>query len=147
MKTLFLLSFIIFFFCLNNVMACMCGESTIKQDFIEAKAVFVGKVVSGGYGKWTVEVSKVWKGKVQKEIKFFDTSQNETSMTTCSAVIKNGVEYIFFAVAGKNKKATSEFYFTFCKYVVEWNTWDDILRISDKEKFWKTLKSKKTVES
>ena len=146
-KILFILGLALFSIAtVSEAQACMCAESSIREDFERVGAVFQGNIVSGKGGNWNIEVNQVWKGKVEKNVQFIDASQDETSMSTCSVgTMDNDKEYIFFVYPDKKEK-TTKFHFSPCNYVVEWNSWSDILRISDKEKYWKKLKAKKPIE-
>ena len=74
--------------------ACICDQTVLpSQGFTHAQAVFTGKVINSGKGRWTVLVMSVWKGDVDEVISLRDDSVG----TSCASNFKVGNEYLFLA--------------------------------------------------
>jgi hypothetical protein len=96
------LSSMVFMLMASPVLACSCGYLSPEAGFAQAEAVFTGKVIRSSKSNWTVEVDRVWKGDVAKQIELFDALAGSSCSTR--GFIK-GRSYLFLAnLENKNGK-------------------------------------------
>lgn len=88
----------------SSVLACQCNWGQLDKAFCRSQAVFTGKVIRSGKSTWTVEVDRVWKGEVEKQIELFEANVGGC----CSMRFKKGRSYLFL-VNAENKDGKVRF--------------------------------------
>jgi len=109
----------------SPVLACSCAYLSPEAGFAHAEAVFTGKVIRSSRSNWTVEVDRVWKGDVEKQIELFDAHARSSCSTRG---FKKGRSYLFL-VSVENRDGKIRYSPQPCNWTVALKT----VRITVKE--------------
>ena len=92
----------------------MCPYVPPENAFGLAEAVFTGKVIRSGRGRWTIEVDRFWKGEVESQVELYDRHAG----SSCGMRgIKKGRSYLFL-VDVENENGKIRYRINPCNYIV-----------------------------
>ena len=103
-----------FIFVASPVLACLCAYVPPESAFGLAQAVFTGKVIRSGKGKWTIEVDRFWKGEVESQVELYDPHVGSSCGTRG---IKKGRSYLFL-VSVENENGKIRYRINPCNWMV-----------------------------
>ena len=105
---------VVLIFVASPVLGCVCAYVPPENAFGLAEAVFTGKVIRSGKGKWTIEVNRFWKGEVESQVELYDPHAGSSCGTRG---IKKGRSYLFL-VGVENENGKIRYRINPCNYIV-----------------------------